>query len=83
VKGGIVRPIHWIEIANERIRQAKAQGWEAWQSGGMWIVNSPDEVYTGIGKTELWAFWDLFSDADVWDEIGEMLERDAKARGEG
>lgn len=69
-----MRPTHWIEVANERIRRAKCAGWEAWQSGGMWIVNSPDDMHTGIGETELWAFWDLFSDPDIWDDIGEMLD---------
>jgi hypothetical protein len=57
-----------------RIERAKEIGWEAEQfAPDFWLMNDPNNVYSGIGATEYTAFADIVADPELWDEVTALL----------
>ncbi len=75
-------PVNWFDQLDDRIARAKALGWEAslvappssmWPNG-FWIMNDPaPSQFSGLGASEREAFTDVLADADLWDEITQLL----------
>lgn len=58
----------------QRQEAAIARGWTCTQCGKrFWVASDANDVYSGAGETELFAWWDILMDAKLYDEIGALL----------
>lgn len=69
----MARPDYWYHQLDARIARAKELGWSADLYGELWVMNDPDCLYSGLGDSERDAFIDVLADAELWDEISELL----------
>jgi hypothetical protein len=61
------------EAFERRKTRAIERGWTSTQLGVVWWVGDAGGNYSWLGDTEFEAWWELLMDAELYDELTEVL----------